>query len=93
MASCSWILSTVPENGETPAVFDLKAAPMKLCIHCQHFRDGHYHKTYISPRCSVRGDDDCAYMRAHVCTLGGSLYEPKHINPALEPVREEAKEK
>ena len=66
---------------------------MKLCIHCQHFRDGHFHKVYVSPRCTVRGDDWAAYMRAHVCGLDGNLYEPKHINPALEPVREEAKEK
>jgi hypothetical protein len=49
---------------------------MKLCINCQHFRDGHYSKTYITPRCQVRGDDDAAYMREHVCGLDGKLYEP-----------------
>ena len=56
---------------------------MKLCIHCQHFRDGHFHKVYVSPRCTVRGDDWAAYMRAHVCGLDGNLYEPKPTTEQL----------
>ena len=60
---------------------------MKLCIHCQHFRDGHFHKVYVSPRCTVRGDDWAAYMRAHVCGLDGELYQP-----VTEPEREVTKE-
>ena len=43
--------------------------PMNHCITCRWFRDAHYSRTYISPRCTVRGDDDCAYMRQYVCGL------------------------
>lgn len=50
---------------------------MKCCKDCRHFRDAHYSKTYITPRCTQRGDDDAMYMRAYVCTLEALLYEPK----------------
>lgn len=57
---------------------------MRCCIHCKHFRDAHYSKTYISPQCVQRGTDSAAYMRAHVCGLDGKLFEPKEqICPSL----------
>lgn len=50
----------------------------RYCVQCKWFKDGQLHHTYISPRCTVRGDDDCAYMRSHVCGLDeATLYEPK----------------
>ena len=51
---------------------------MNHCITCRWYKDGHYHKVYVSPRCTVNGDDDCAYMRNWVCGLDGArLYQRK----------------
>ena len=52
---------------------------MNCCIQCKHFKDAEYSRTYVCPRCTVRGDDDCAYMRQNVCGLDGKLYEAKPI--------------
>lgn len=58
----------------------------RACIHCKHFTDGHYSKTYISPICNVLGrDEDACYMRLRVCGLQGVLFKPK---PAPNPERE-----
>lgn len=50
---------------------------MKCCKDCQHFRDGHYSRVYITPRCTVLGDDAASYMRKHVCGID----EPRHWQP------------
>ena len=48
----------------------------KYCVDCQHFKDARLHPVYITPRCTVRGDDDCSFMRAHVCGIeDAGLYE------------------
>jgi len=49
----------------------------KCCVTCRFFKDAAYSKTYITPRCTQRGDDDCAYMRQNICGLSGSLYEAR----------------
>lgn len=56
---------------------------MPYCIECKHFKDARLHHVYITPRCTVRADDDCAYMRAHVCGMDGTLYEPKEITAEI----------
>ena len=51
---------------------------MDYCFQCKWFADAKLHNTYVSPRCTVRGDDDCAYVRSHVCGVDDAiLYEPK----------------
>lgn len=50
---------------------------MNCCITCKHFRDAEYSKTYITPRCTQRGDDAAMWMRANLCGLDGKLYEAK----------------
>lgn len=47
------------------------------CINCKWFKDGAFSKVYITPRCTVRADEDAAYMRKYVCGLDGEFYEPK----------------
>lgn len=56
----------------------------KYCVSCQHFKDARLHPVYITPRCTVRGDDDCSFMRAHVCGLeDAGLYESKEITTEI----------
>lgn len=54
----------------------------RYCIDCKWFADGHFSKTYISPRCKQRGDDDAMWMRSHLCGMDGTLYEPNATDPA-----------
>lgn len=60
---------------------------MLYCVDCRFWLDAQLHRTYVSPRCTQRSPngDDCAYMRAHVCTLEGNLYEQKPIAEKLKP--------
>lgn len=50
----------------------------RFCCNCRWFLDSQMHRTYKTTRCTVRGDDDCAYMRQSVCGVDEArLYEPK----------------
>lgn len=66
-------------NPSTVAGFFTPGARMNCCITCKHFRDAKYSKVYITPRCTVLGDDDAMHMRRKVCGIDGRLYEPKHV--------------
>ena len=57
---------------------------MRTCISCRWFRDGQFNHTYITPRCTQRGDDDCAYMRQFVCGLDGELWEQPETREGTE---------
>jgi hypothetical protein len=48
----------------------------RYCIACSHFRDGAMHRAYVTPRCTVRGDDAAMFMREFVCGLEGRLWQP-----------------
>ena len=62
---------------------------MKTCVTCKHFRDAHYSKVYITPRCTIRGDDDAMWMRSHLCGLDGEFHQPKHSEDTGNPVDKE----
>lgn len=58
----------------------------RYCITCKWFEDGRFSKTYITPRCKQRGDDDAMWMRSHLCGLDGTLYEPNEPHLDAQPV-------
>lgn len=51
----------------------------RCCVACRWFKDAHYSRTYVTPRCTVRGDDDAAYMRQSICGLDGQLFEARDV--------------
>ena len=56
----------------------------RTCVSCRHFTDGHYSRVYITPRCTVLGNDAAMYMRRKVCGID----DPKHWEPKQPETRE-----